>query len=112
MEWKTVRDNGMSAIGPTGHSMDLRIVFDDIGGDVAYVVPDSDNDNGNKNARKIAAAPELLKACMDVWDAFIEWDKSDPDAYVPDAVSNAVTKCGVAICIALVPGYKEVTHGR
>lgn len=107
MTWKTFRDNGMSAVGPTGHRMDLRIVFDKTAGDVAYVVPDSDNDNGNANARLIAAAPDLFNACQELWDA-VTGCGSD----VPDDVMLAAQYCRL-LCLEITRGdLKGGKHGR
>ncbi len=60
--WVTVRDNSVRLTigGVAGGS--ARIVWSehpDSGTDVAYVLPHADGDNGNANARLIAAAPEL-----------------------------------------------------
>jgi hypothetical protein len=64
--WQTLRDNyvekWMVKAGLKGKpSETYRVVWEERSGDVAYVVP-SDDDNGNRNAALIAAAPSLLAA--------------------------------------------------
>lgn len=60
--WQTVRNNAVCTQmwELLGHDT-LRIVFGPLS-DVAYC-PAVDGDNGNANARLIAAAPKLLQAC-------------------------------------------------
>ena len=60
--WMTVADNGVKLSFAGGDAVSHRIVFVERGRDIAYVVPTAD-DNGNGNARLIAAAPDLLEAC-------------------------------------------------
>ncbi len=56
--WITQRDNYIAKIlVPTGRN-GCRVVYAEYG-DVAYIGP-FDDDNGNSNARLIAAAPDLL----------------------------------------------------
>jgi len=99
MAWKTFRNNHIGGVGPSGEEMNLRIVWDTEGTDIAYVVPIGDDDNGNKNAKLIAAAPSLLRACIAVVKA-VEASRSD----VPTSVLEAALLAGSA-CM-------EVAHGR
>jgi hypothetical protein len=94
--WKTVQNNGVSLVFPTGGSDSLRVVFDTEGGDVAYVVPTSD-DNGDKNAAVIAAAPSLLMACRRVWDAVLDTRQD-----LPDEVLLAAFDCRRAVLQAVI----------
>lgn len=60
--WTTVKDNHIDIGGAS-----LRVVWDEIKGiDVAYVIPDGTEDEGNANARLIASAPRLRDACRAV----------------------------------------------
>jgi hypothetical protein len=96
MAWKTVEDNGISLVFPTGGSDSLRVVFDTEAGDVAYVVP-THEDNGNKNASLIATAPSLLMACRRVWDAVL-----DTRHDLPDEVLLAAFDCRRAVVQAVI----------
>lgn len=88
MGWKTARNNGISLISPSLGRMDLRIVWDEKGSDIAYIVPICDRDNGNSNARLIAAAPDLWNACRLMWDAVAECG-----CQVPPQVLDAARHC-------------------
>lgn len=86
MAWKTFQDNGIQLVFPTGESNSLRVVFDDHI-DIAYVVP-TGVDNGNGNARLIAAAPKLWNACRLMWAAV-----ADCGCKVPPQVLEAAKNC-------------------
>lgn len=77
--WLTVRDNSIS-LPP----FDLRIVWSEKHGDICYV-QDDDGDNGNSNARLIAAAPELLEALR----GLLLLHQSHPGQLEPLAVEEA-----------------------
>lgn len=87
--WQASENNGITVCFPCGSSETLRIVFDESGKDVAYVIP-TENDNGNANARLIAYAPALLDACMKMWRA-----AKGSDEYVPEAVFQAARLCRI-----------------
>lgn len=95
MSWKTVKDNGIALVFPTGGTDSLRVVFDDRGTDVAYVVSNS-HDNGNANAALIAATPQLLCACKRVLDAVV-----GAVMEVPDDVLLAALDCRRAVACAV-----------
>jgi hypothetical protein len=96
MAWKTVNNNGITVVLPSGGTDSLRVVFDDAGRDVAYVVPNG-SDNGNHNAAVIAAAPSLLDACRRVWDAVL-----DTGADLPDDILLAAFDCRRAVIAAVL----------
>ena len=87
MAWKTVKDNHMELRLPTGGVDSFRIVWEEGGFDVCYVVP-CDGSNGNANARLIAAAPDLWNACRLMWDAVAECG-----CQVPPQVLAAARHC-------------------
>ena len=78
--WTTVRDNFVSyKLVPLKQS-GCRVVWAEHKFDVAYCPP-TDDDNGNANARLIAAAPELLAACklgVHVIDLTLEAGETKP----------------------------------
>ena len=82
--------------------MTLRVVWDQRGTDVAYVV--NMHGEGDSNAALIAAAPDLLVACREVFDAII-----DNHSRVPDRVMEAARQCRSAVCKAITG--KEATDG-
>lgn len=96
MAWETVKDNGISLGFPTGGTDTLRVVFDPGGCDVAYVV--DDRGNGNGNASLIAAAPDMFNACRRLWDAVMDCGDA-----VPDRVLVAAFDCKRA-CVKAVTG--------
>ncbi len=58
--WLTARANHVSVALPTSGEVSLRVVWSDAtGSDVAYCM-DTDDDNGNANARRIVAC---VNAC-------------------------------------------------
>ena len=59
--WKTIEDNFLNTriFSELGHG-DLRIVWAEQQGDVAYIVPKHDGDKGNSNAARIVAC---VNAC-------------------------------------------------
>jgi hypothetical protein len=65
--WLTVRDNfiGVELLSRHRLPQGMRIVWQRSFGDLAYVLP-ADSDNGNANARLIAAAPTLLTALKEI----------------------------------------------
>ena len=91
MNWKTCQDNGISLAGPCGGTDSYRIVFDDSGLDVAYVVA-TGQDNGNSNARLIASAPRLVNAIRLVVEAInlFKW-------ILPEPVLEAAKECRKAL---------------
>lgn len=92
MAWKTVKDNNMELRLPTGGADSFRIVCEEDGSDVCYVVP-CDGSNGNSNARLIAAAPDLWTACRLMWDAV-----ADCGCNVPPQVLKAARHCK-SVCV-------------
>jgi hypothetical protein len=105
MNWKTHRDNGISLSGPCGGTDSYRIVFDDNGLDVAYVVA-TGTDNGNSNAKLIASAPRLANALRLVVEAIrlFRWT-------LPEPVLEAAKECRKALSEAsrdaLIPAGKS-----
>jgi hypothetical protein len=95
MEWKTAKDNDIELRFPAGGVDSLRIVWQQGGSDVCYVVP-CDGNNGNSNAKLIAAAPELWSACVLLIAAIDNCQDS-----VPAAVLEAATKCRCAASKAI-----------
>jgi hypothetical protein len=87
MAWKTVKDNHIELQLPTGGVESLRVVWKEGGSDVCYVVS-CDGNNGNSNARLIAAAPDLWNACRLMWDAVAECG-----CQVPPQVLEAARYC-------------------
>ena len=64
-KWKTIENNHMEILGAS-----FRVVWHREGGnDICYVVPTLE-DQGNRNARLIAMAPELLEVCEGSLDIF------------------------------------------
>jgi hypothetical protein len=108
MAWKTAKDNGIDLVFPGGGTDSLRVVFDPKGIDIAYVVPTS-SDNGNGNAALIAAAPDLLEACIGVLDVLVGWD---PDRDMPEDLDEAGRLCLRAVMLAKGRHNTEATHGR
>jgi hypothetical protein len=86
MPWKTKEGNGITLGLPSGADATLRLVWDERGRDVAYVVNQSGE--GDVNARLIACAPELILACREVFDAVI-----DNRRQVPEPVMEAAIRC-------------------
>lgn len=66
MKWKTVRNNHIDHW--TGS---LRVVWQDRGSDVCYVVP-CDGDNGNATAMMIASLPDVFLAAINLCDLILQ----------------------------------------
>lgn len=92
--WQTAPNNGMKVSFPWGSSETLRIVFDQSGKDVAYVIP-TNEDNGNANARLIAYAPSLLDVCRKMWR-----EAKASKEYVPENVFQAARLCRIVAYLA------------
>jgi hypothetical protein len=95
MSWKTFKDNGIAIQFPGGGGESLRVVFEPGGTDIAYVIPNA-QDNGNGNAALIAAAPDLLAACIRLWDAVM-----DTKCSLPNEVLLSAFDCRKAVVKAV-----------
>lgn len=77
--WRTMRDNFISGSSLRGQLESARVVYSERGFDVAYCPP-TDGDNGNTNARLIAAAPALLAELRALWQDYGDrWTKARSD---------------------------------
>lgn len=85
--WRTVENNHVQLTGCLGETASFRVVWQEGGIDVAYVVPSSDGNNGNDSARLIAAAPCLLDAVNAVMEAYSPFQQDK------HAMRKALSKC-------------------